>query len=95
MPLTGFFRQGADGIEVNAGFDQGRFHGGKSAAVEGGAPTPNVGIDGVEPCILQFIQGPSHLRPVVIQPAGTVGQPDPERSLALNGGWAGCNRCMD
>jgi len=90
--LAGFFRQGADGIELNTGFDQGRFNRSKLAAVEGGAPTPNVGIDGIEPRSLQFIQGPRHLCPVVIQPARTVGEPDPERSLALNRGKTGCNR---
>ena len=59
--------EAADRIEVGVGLLQGRLHWRMAGAVEGGAPAPHVGIEGVEARFCQLLHRP-------IDAGGVVGQ---------------------
>ena len=67
--------EAADRIEVGVGLLQGRLHRRMAGAVEGGAPAPHVGIEGVEARFGQLLHRPIDAGGVVVERAGAIGEP--------------------
>ena len=67
--------EAADRIEAGVGLLQGRLHRCMAGAVEGGAPAPHVGIEGVEARFGQLLHCPIDAGGVVVERAGAIGEP--------------------
>lgn len=77
--LPAFLCNGADRIELNTGLQQRRLDRGKKTLMKRGATTPNIRDHPVETSCLKALHRQPDALLVVVQLAGTIGEPNPHR----------------
>ena len=73
--------EAADRVEARVGLGKGRLHRSPAAAVEGGPPAPDIGVEGVEAGGIELRHGGLDATGVVVEGAGAVGEPDADAAL--------------